>query len=102
MDAVGVLSVATGLQTHVNYQDIRLSISIVNPLNGRPGKLDILIYLGQVLIVQRKIHPEALIHFVNIIISTSIDVVCEKHAGQYTVYEKCFKGGLKISDNLSK
>lgn len=51
MDAVGMLSVATGLQTHVNYQDVRLSISIVNPLNGRPRKLDILIYLGQVLIV---------------------------------------------------
>ena len=49
--AAGVLSVATGLQTHVNYQDTRLSVSTVSPLNGRPGKLDILIYLGQVLIV---------------------------------------------------
>ena len=46
-----MLSVATGLQTHENYQDVRLSISIVNPLNGRPRKLDSLIYLGQVLIV---------------------------------------------------
>lgn len=50
------------------------------PAEWKTWKTGYSIYLGQVLIVQRKIHPEALIHFVNIIISISIDVACEKHA----------------------